>query len=436
MISFVSLFLALTTGAQPLELAVSAPVAAVEIRLDGEQIGRLEQSPWSLDCDFGPRLEPHQLVAIGYGPDGQELERIHQWVNLPRPTAEADFVLEPAAPPGQLAARLIWRSLQFSAPTAVQLFLDGAELAAAGTDRIVLPPLELDRVHVLTAELHFSDRLSVRVERGFGGQYGIQAATELTAVPLLLEPDQAAPPLERLNGWFSKGGETLQVLGLESGPAKIILVVDAFARELVKRWRLQRVMPRWPRDSTAPLQDDDRLHLLWPVARTVTQEEAATDLFPLSPPLSIRDGELPWLIAANTVPPGAYGPQRLADAVANAGVHAVAGNYRRAVVLVVGGQLEDQSRLSSVAMTRTFLADLRVPLVVWRLGIDSAGAEPTAWGPARPIASLRDLGEASAELQGAVARQRIVWLEGRHRPQIIELSPEAAPLRLAGAADR
>ena len=437
-ISFVSLFLALTTGAHPVQVAVTAPVAAVEIRLDGQTVGRLDRSPWALTCDFGARLQPHELVAIGFGSDGGELERIRQWINLPRPAAEADLMLEEGEPNGRLAARLIWRSLQYSAPAAVRFFLDGAPIAAASWDRLLLPACDLDKVHVLSAEVHFSDRVSLRVERGFGGEYGTQAATELTAVPLLLgrgPRDQELPPLGELQGWLAAGGEPLRVLGAERGPAKIILVIDAHARELVKRWRLQRVLPRWPGGSTAPLGEADRLHLLWPVARTVAQAEAATDLFPLSPPLGSRDGELPWLIASSTIPPGDYGPQRLADAVAGAGVHAVAGNYRRAVVLALGGKYEDRSERASVEMARAFLSDLHVPLVVWRLGIDSAKAGATPWGEARPIASLTDLGAAAAELQNALDRQRILWVEGRHLPQTIQLAPGATSRGPRGLLD-
>ena len=422
MISFVSLFLALTTGVQPVEVAVTLPITAVEIRLNGTPVGRLAGNPWVLNCDFGPDLRPQELVAIGYGADGAELERIRQWINLPRQPAEADLILEPAAAGDRLAARLIWRSLQYAEPKTVQFLLDGQPQAGATLDRVVLPALELDKVHVVSAEVTFSERVGLRVERGFGGEYGTDATTELTAVPVLLARGQQIPPLSKLSGWLIKGGELLRVLAAETGPAKIILVVDSNARELVKRWRLQRILPRWPSGSTAPLGQGDRLHLLWPVARTVELPEAATDLFPLSPPLSTRDGELPWMIAASTIPPGEYGPQRLADAVAGAGVHAVAGNYRRAVVLAIGGKLEDHSQQSSVEMARSFLADLRVPLLVWRLGIESAKAESTPWGEARPITSLKDLGEAAAELQKTLDRQRILWVEGRHLPQTIQLA--------------
>jgi hypothetical protein len=75
---------------------------------------------------------------------------------------------------------------------------------------------------------------------------------------------------------------------------------------------------------------------------------------------------------------------------------------------------------------------LRVPLVIWRLGVDSAKAANMPWGAARPLASLLDLGSAAAQLQQDLARQRIAWVEGRHLPQRIELAQSAAPLRLAG----
>lgn len=58
MIEFVTLFLALTWGMRPVEVAVGAEVAAVELPLDGELVGRLEGEPWSLELDSGKTWRP------------------------------------------------------------------------------------------------------------------------------------------------------------------------------------------------------------------------------------------------------------------------------------------------------------------------------------------------------------------------------------------
>jgi hypothetical protein len=51
------------------------------------------------------------------------------------------------------------------------------------------------------------------------------------------------------------------------------------------------------------------------------------------------------------------------------------------------------------------------------------------------IASMTDLAAATHELASDLADQRIVWLDGRHLPQTIALSPAAA-LRAELAAER
>ena len=75
---------------------------------------------------------------------------------------------------------------------------------------------------------------------------------------------------------------------------------------------------------------------------------------------------------------------------------------------------------------RAYLRALRVPLFVWAKNKYIA----SAWGKADVLADVGDLKNAAARLTGAVERQRIVWLEGRHLPQAISLSPKARKVAL------
>ena len=93
-IAFLTLFLGLVTGPQAVAVDPGAGVAAVELVLDGRGVARLEHAPWSATVDFGPALLPHRLEARGLAADGSEVARTDQWVNLPRPQAEVDIVLE------------------------------------------------------------------------------------------------------------------------------------------------------------------------------------------------------------------------------------------------------------------------------------------------------------------------------------------------------
>jgi len=108
MVSFLSVFLGLVAGVQPVGIAVGGAVVAVEIRLDGCSVGSLRDAPWTLACDFGSELAPHLLVAIGRDADGRELARAEQWINLPRPRSQVELVLEedPQGPPLALGGPL------------------------------------------------------------------------------------------------------------------------------------------------------------------------------------------------------------------------------------------------------------------------------------------------------------------------------------------
>src|SRR5204863_4406612 len=88
-------------------------------------------------------------------------------------------------------------------------------------------------------------------------------------------------------------------------------------------------------------------------------------------------------------PAGTY--QRLTDAVAAAGLQAAAGSRARAVVLVLGPDPKDESAYR-VDEVRRYLADLRVPLLVWNTGKPSRRTvsddrlpltKRTPWGEAR-----------------------------------------------------
>jgi hypothetical protein len=117
-IAFLTLFLGLTLGPQPIELTATGPVAAVELLLDGAPAGRLTRSPWQGQIDFGPSLVPHQLVARALDSEGTEISRAEQWLNLPRQPAEVGILLENGAEGRPVAARLTWQSLTGEKPKA------------------------------------------------------------------------------------------------------------------------------------------------------------------------------------------------------------------------------------------------------------------------------------------------------------------------------
>jgi hypothetical protein len=78
-VSFVTIFLPLLVGVQPVELAVTQDVASVNVILDGAQVAELREAPWTFEVDFGTTSRPigwrrrpwmHQVWPSGEPLDG------------------------------------------------------------------------------------------------------------------------------------------------------------------------------------------------------------------------------------------------------------------------------------------------------------------------------------------------------------------------------
>jgi hypothetical protein len=115
--------------------------------------------------------------------------------------------------------------------------------------------------------------------------------------------------------------------------------------------------------------------------------------------------------SAGTWPPSAAAP-RLGDAIGLAALTASARDRRRAVVLVLGAEVSDESPLAPGAVL-AYLSRLRVPLLVWRVS-QKETAVTRRWGPARDATTPGLFDDAVVALRELLERQRIVWLEGTH----------------------
>ncbi len=432
MIAFETLFLGLVVGLQPVGVVVGPQVAAVEVRLDGAAVATLRAAPWEAPCDFGPIPRPHELEAIARDRAGSELGRARQWVNLPRPDAEAHLLLERDRTGTRVVgARLTWEHLEAPEPQRVRVTLDGTELRVGDPRAFALPALDPSRTHLLSAELTFPEHMTARADVVFGGDVGASAETELTAVPILLAEGAAAPAREAMKGWFAVAGRRVEVVAVEAPRVDVVMVEDQGAAPL---WRMhrrfnQRALTGGARFAEAN-PDEDRLHLIFAVPRVLTDMPHKTrSLFPSSPPLELGTRNLFARLCRVSFPSASPDQQSLAEAVAVAGIDAAASNRPRAVVLAYANG-PDRSRWTPEA-TRRFLADLHVPLKVWLLDQSRRGVTVTAWGDAVHAGSGPLLDGALTALRAELARQRIVWLEGAHLPQRIELTEAARGVRLA-----
>jgi hypothetical protein len=438
-IAFVTLFLGLTLGAYPVELAVEGPVAAVELVLDGAVAGRIEGPPWTGQIDFGKALAPHELVARALDVNGQEVARTRQWVNLPRPAAEVEILLEGVGNPS--VARLTWQSRTGARPSSIRLTLDDQPLSPDTDGRAVLPPYDPESAHVLSAEVHFPSNVMARRDAVFGGKYGSEVSTDLTAIPVRVRRGKLRGA--SLQGQLLAAGKPLVVAAVDESPAEVFVIRDLGAGEALKELgevRKRRTVSgqgMGQRLSIEPdplryeigLRKEDEVRFIYPIPRTFSGSGLPAELFDWSRAFTLQDGGMHWLLTRLVAAGTATGRQRLADAVAVAGLQALSGSRPRAVVLVLGAAPDDASRYDP-ATVRQYLDSIRVPLFVWSVE-KPAAASPAlaAWGKVEDTSNVTRLRAAVARLRDELESQRIVWVEGTHLPQSIALGA-GAPVEL------
>jgi hypothetical protein len=440
-IAFVTLFLGLTLGTYPVELAVEGPVAAVELILDGTVAGRLEKAPWKGEINFGSTLVPHELVARALDAEGQEVARTRQWINLPRPPAEVEIVLEGAGKPSK--AWLTWQSRTGAQPTSVHLTLDGRPLTLGTDGRAALPAYDPESAHVLSAEVHFPANVVARRDAVFGGQYGSAVSTDLTAVPVRVRKGKLTAA--SLRGRLLAGGAPLAVAAVEKSPAEVFVVRELGVSQALGRLgenKKKRTVQGHGMNSRLSIEGDylryeiglrkeDEIRFIYPVPRSYSASGQRAELFDWSRAFTLQDGGMHWLLTRLMVPGGVPGKQRLSDAVAVAGVQALSGSRPRAVVVVIGPDPEDAS-LSNPATVRQYLASIRVPLFIWSVvkPVETNASPLAAWGTIEDVSTVPRLRAAVADLRDELESQWIVWVEGTHLPQSIMLGPGEAELEL------
>lgn len=456
---FLTLFLGLVSGPQPVALQVAGAPAAVEIRLDGRAAAHLSGPPWRAEVDLGPLL-PRELTAIARDAHGGELARTSQWLNMPRPPAEAQILLERDAQGRPVGAQVLWQSSTAAPPLAVMVTLDGVPLRTRGISgvpgaagagvAVELGASDPATPHVLSAELRFENGVVARRDLAFGGELGDEARTELTAVALRRElPGKTPPPKSAAREWLRGPRGPLAPLAVETGGADVILVRDLSAREAVARYGRGRQGPSrsgmptlrggvvvLPAQDTlrfeARLSKGTRLRFLWPTAKFERTGALLSKLFDSSQSFPAEEAGIAWLLTKVEHPLERPERQRFTDAVAIAGVQAAAGGRPRAVVLVLGERPTEDPSFHAPARVRDYLAALRVPLVVWSLGGLEAPAVK-AWGGAVDVSSLTKLRRATAALRKELEAQVVVWVEGAYLPQEIELTAAATAAGVSAA---
>jgi hypothetical protein len=364
-------------------------------------------------------------VARALDAKGLELARARQWINLPRPPAEVEVLLEKDASGRVLAARLAWASRMGSKPEKVSLTFDGQALILDGSHRALIPEHDPLLPHVLRARLDFGGGVESRTDLVLGGGSSGEAESELTAVPV--RAGNAKPPtVESLRGRLERNGRKLKIVAVERLPARVILVRDLDPASEARSW-LPALSRRAPRDWSA-LGSEDLLQVQWPVAREIPGDDARNVVFDASRTFRGSEASLASILQIVRYPGASAAPRRFSDAVAIAGLQAAGSYSRRAVILALGTFQHDESVRRPDAVRR-YLERLRVPLYVWSFAGGGPAVPAAAGGRAGPggfedVSTAEGMRRAFERLQGDLESQSIVWVEGRHLPQEIRLASD------------
>jgi hypothetical protein len=430
---FVTLFLSLTRGVQPVELRVTGPVDRVELRLDGTLTAEIKGPPWKTDVDFGAAIKPHELVATAYDASGHRIGAISQVINVPRPRTELAVLIERGPARRPIRLRLAWKSAVPLALRRASVVVDGKPVVV-GLDRTAeLPRLDLSRTHMVHAEVEFSGGSMARKDIALGGEYMERSQTELTAVAVVLDEQAAGPGVSELEGAVLARGKPVCVVAIDQTPVTVVTVIGA---EVRPRWT-EVLRTYWAsRNSNSQagrLVGTDTLIEVEPVPRTVmNREQEIVTLFP-----SYVDSRFSRYALLNAIARYGYGGvlsaehERFAEAVAVGGLDAAADNQRRAVI-AVASLYDLASSHTLAAKIRDYLRTLGVPFLLWTPDRQVALRYTGPWGRAEYV-SMADgrLVEAKVAVRKSLERQRIIWVAGTYLPQEIELARSDLGLALA-----
>ena len=439
MVEFLTLFLGIVAGPQQVSLAADEQVTRVEIRLDGESLAEDDAPPWDLEVDLGTELLPHVLEAVAFGQDGQEVARARQLLNVPRDSSEVSLVLQRQAH-NQLEAQIAWESASGDQPVEKSALLDGVEVPILDGERVDLSGLDTQQLHVLQVELWFPGLSSARGHVVFGGEYVDETNAELTALPVAVV--KGTIKSAGMDGWLTADNQPAQVTAVEKGLTSLTIVRSPGVAGLIRTLPGQpRATPTGQSGGLGPVfgrsepttgdylrtgisfADDCRVRLVAPRALTSAGKRVDFDLFSVSPEIRSRQGGMFWLLSQEVQLGGTAGGTRLHDALTLAGLMAAGSNHRRAVLLILAGPWEDQSRFEA-ASVRRFLDALNVPLIVWQLEVGAAvGGD---WGPRVEISDYGDLKRAWRALEKRLNRQRVVWIEGLYLPNAVRIAKNTA----------
>ncbi|HEV7427050.1 MAG TPA: hypothetical protein VGQ46_11840 [Thermoanaerobaculia bacterium] len=405
---FLSLFLGLTAGPHLVELQVGPGVHTVRMLLEKRPVAVLQQPPWRATVDFGSSIVPGELVAVGYDAHGNEVARATQFVNVARPVAEFNITLQNDAAGVPATAQFKWEHLVAAKVVSASLTVDEKSVSIDNHAIARLPRLDMKRPHLITGEMKFEDGFVTRRELVIGGELTDTAEAELT--PVAVRQTGAAPA--NLGACFTSGGAPLRVGAIEKLPALVIFVLDPSPEDPLRKLNPQLgqgLLQKMEVRHLVALDIATTMRALFPLAeRRLTTSNSTAELFPPSNDVASEEGGLIWFLTRPYEKSlDANAPRQFTDAVGVAGLNAITGAHRRAVVLMLSSHADASAH--SAASVRNYLASIGVPLFVW----SPAGPRPelrATWGDIDDISSRPKLNEAADRLRAELASQRVAWV--------------------------
>jgi VWFA-related protein len=419
-------------GRMPVVVDLGASPPPAELLMDGAAACRVTAVRQTCLVDLGPAPRVTLLELVRRDASGKVVERARRWVNKPS-DARAEVLVRSdcTSAAGPCTLRFSWSHQNAIAPSELTVTIDGV-LSYQGEPRDVPVPLAAGAAaRVIGVDLVFRDGERATQSLLIGS--GISSAVEapLNAVPVLAEEAGGRDPatLKTLGGRI--------VATVEPGEREVLFVVAPSARARLQSLTkaAQQSFSRTAGRMGKAIEGVNHILYFSPLgtrgafssAARVSDRMFRTQGFDCTPRLDYRERTLSLpCVDAELLAGDQY---RLAATVTSA-AFARAATPRRRVLVVVLGDEEGRSDESPFgpADARRYLADIFVPLEVWRLG-RSAGGD---WPAGRRVSSAEDVARAWESLRAGLDAQRICWIAEDLDPSTFRLAPEDAGIRLAG----
>jgi len=419
-------------GALPVVLDLGSSPPPAELFVNGRAACRVTAVRQTCVVDLGPAPRVTLLELVRRDGSGQVVERARRWVNKPS-NARAEVLVRSdcTRASGPCTLTFTWSHENAIAPRELTVTIDGARVFQGEPRDVPVPYAAGSSARIVSVDLVFNDDERATRTLLIGSSVSSAVEAPLNAVPVLSDGPAARDPtlLKTLGGRI--------VHTVEPGEMEVLFVVAPSAAP--KLQALTRAAQKSFSRNAARMSKlfDGVSHILYfsPLATRGAFSSAARisdrmyrlQGFDCTP----KHGHLEHTLALPCVDASLLSGEqyRLAATVASAAFNRAAVPRRRAVVVVLGD--EERARDESPygpADARRYLADIFVPLEVWRLG-RAAGGE---WPAGRRLSNADDLVRGWEALRAGLDAERICWIAEDLDPTAFRLGPGDEGLALAG----